>query len=277
MKDKTFEFGKNWQFYIEKYFNEEKVEEAKLSFLDFAGEDSIRNKSFVDVGCGSGLFSLAAYRLGASRIVSFDVDPFSVECCKRLREREGKPENWEVFHGSVLDKDQLSKLGKFDFVYSWGVLHHTGRMWDAIESVTNLVNDGGYLYIAIYNRADGLGIYPDGRFGPSTFWVKEKKFYTALPGIAQGFIDYSVMSVLIILYILTLNNPVKKIKSHKKLRGMSWRVDIKDWLGGNPYEYASVAEIFRFVKPFGFTLDNLKCNNGLMNNEFLFVKEADVR
>jgi 2-polyprenyl-6-hydroxyphenyl methylase/3-demethylubiquinone-9 3-methyltransferase len=53
---------------------------------------------------------------------------------------------------------------------------------------------------------------------------------------------------------------------------MSWRIDIKDWLGGYPYEYASVDEVFNFVKRLGFSLENLKCNIGLMNNEYLFKK-----
>jgi 2-polyprenyl-3-methyl-5-hydroxy-6-metoxy-1,4-benzoquinol methylase len=273
MGNQVFEFGKNWEFFIKHYFNQEKLDEAKKSFIEFVGEHTLRGKTFIDVGCGSGLFSLAAYKLGASKVMSFDVDQYSVKCCKYLREQEGNPQNWEVFEGSALDRNFLNRLGKHDLVYSWGVLHHTGDMWQAIENVATLVKNNGLLYIALYNKADGFGIYPDGRLGPSSFWVKEKKFYSALPALFQNLIDYCVMCSLIAIYILTLNNPIKKIQSHKKLRGMSWRVDIKDWLGGYPYEYASVAEIFTFLKKRGFALENLKCNNGLLNNEYLFSRE----
>jgi len=241
--------------------------------------NDLKGKTFLDIGCGSGLFSLAALRLEASKVVSFDVDPFSVRCAQALFQQEGSPANWEIFEGSILDesliKSLIKKHGLFDIVYSWGVLHHTGNMWKAIENALSFVNDNGLLYIAIYNKADGLAIYPDGRFGPSKFWEFEKKIYSRLPLFLQNLIDFGVMSFLIIAYLLTFNNPIRKIRNHKKeFRGMSWRIDIKDWLGGYPYEYATVSEIFRFVKGKGFSLVNLKNNNGLRNNEYLFKKVA---
>ena len=272
MSNLSFAFGKNWESFIKDYLNQERVDEAKKSLVEFCNGYNLKGKTFVDVGCGSGLFSLVAYRLGASKILSFDVDSNSVRCCEYLREKEDNPANWQVMNGSILDEKFVSKLGRYEFVYSWGVLHHTGNMLKAIENTSKLTADGGLLYIAIYNKADGLGIYPDGRLGPSKFWAKEEKLYTNLPLLLQELIDYGVMAVLILSYLLTLNNPIKKIRSHKELRGMSWRIDIKDWLGGYPYEYASVAEIFNFVKKLGFSLENLKCHNGLKNNEYLFKK-----
>lgn len=268
-----FAFGKNWQAYVKNYLNQERIDEAKKSLLEFCdGNNLIKEKTFIDIGCGSGLFSLAAYQLGASEILSFDIDRDSTRSCEYLREREGSPANWQITHGSILDDDFVSTLNKHDFVYSWGVLHHTGNMWKAIENVTKLVKEKGSLCIAIYNKADGWGVYPDGRWGPSHFWVTEKRIYSKLPSPLQNLIDYSVMAVLVVLYVLTFNNPIKKIRGHKQFRGMSWRIDIKDWLGGYPYEYASVAEIFSFVKKLGFSLEHLKCNNGLINNEYLFRK-----
>lgn len=270
---KYFAFGKNWQNFIENYLNSERVNEAKKSLINFCkGKNLIKGKTFIDIGCGSGLFSLAAYQLGASKILSIDVDEESVKCCQYLRERYGKSKNWEILNKSILNNRYLDKLKKFDFVYSWGVLHHTGKMWTSLRNTLNLVKKNGYLYIAIYNKADSWNIYEDGRFGTSFFWKKEKQFYNNLPVFLQNLIDYSVMLTLIVVYILTLNNPLKKIKGHKKLRGMSWAIDIKDWLGGYPYEYASASEIVNFVKKFGFRLKNIKINNGLLNNEFLFKK-----
>ena len=277
MDNKPFAFGKNWESFVKSYLNRERTDEAQKSLIEFCDGYTLKGKSFLDVGCGSGMFSLAAYKLGSSKILSFDVDPDSIRCCEYLREKEGNPANWQIMKGSILDEGFISKLEKYDFVYSWGVLHHTGNMWKAIKNATRLIADDGLLYIAIYNKADGFGIYPDGRFGPSKFWVKEKRLYSGLPIIAQILIDYAVMSFLILSYTLTLNNPIKKIRGHKELRGMSWRIDIKDWLGGYPYECASVAEVFNFLKGLGFSLENLKCNNGLMNNEFLFKKLQSVK
>ncbi|MEW6608594.1 MAG: class I SAM-dependent methyltransferase [bacterium] len=269
---KVFDFGKNWQNFVKMYLNDKRIEEAKRSLCEFLEINDLTGKTFLDIGCGSGLFSLAALRLGTSKVVSFDVDPFSVKCAKTLWQQEGSPVNWEIFEGSVLDEGLIKKLGTFDIVYSWGVLHHTGDMWQAIENATYLVNKDGLLYIAIYNKADGVGIYPDGRFGPSKFWQIEKRIYSQLPAFVQNLIDFGVMGFLILAYLLTFNNPIKKIRNHISLRGMSWHIDIKDWLGGYPYEYASVSEIFKFMKKKGFELMNLKNNNGLMNNEYLFKK-----
>ncbi len=267
----NFFFGKNWETFVQDYLNQERITEAEKSLINFLQIDSLKDKTFLDIGCGSGLFSLAAYHLGASKVISFDLDHFSVKCCQYLREKAGTPANWEILVGSILDENFLAKLEKADIVYSWGVLHHTGKMWQAIKNAAKLVADDGLFYIAIYNKANGLAIYPDGRFGPSKFWLIEKKVYFHLPKFLQNFIDYLVMTVLILGYLFTLKNPINKIRSHKELRGMSWRVDIKDWLGGYPYEYASPDEIFKFIrKNFNFSLENLKTNNGLLNNEYLF-------
>jgi len=269
-----FNFGKNWKRFVEKYFNEDKINFAQKSLCDFLKIKDLTGKTFVDVGCGSGLFSLAALRMGAIKVVSFDADPISVDCSKALREKYGFSDRWEIIEGSVFDISLLEKLGKFDIVYSWGVLHHTGNMWNVISNVLSMVNDDGFVYIAIYNKAEAWGIYKDGRFGTSKFWEIEKKIYSQMPEFLQFCVELITEFILIILYVLTFNNPVKKIKSHGILyRGMSWRTDIKDWLGGYPYEYAYISEVFKFVSEKGFCLVNLKDNNGLMNNEYLFKKK----
>lgn len=274
MAGDSFDFGKNWEKFRARYLNEERIGKAQASLTAFCGGNALKGKTFLDVGCGSGLFSLAALRLGASKIVSFDVNPASVRSTEILWRREGSPSYWSVSEGSVLDQAFLVKLGVFDFVYAWGVLHHTGDMWRALARTAALVKDGGLFYLAIYNKADGFAFYPDGRFGPSGFWAWEKRIYTRLPPFGQGAVDLAVMGILTVLYLLTFKNPVEKIRGHCELRGMSWAIDIKDWLGGYPYEYASAGEVFRFVRDSGFTMRNLKSNNGLLNNEYLFEKKS---
>ena len=274
MAEKQFAFGKNWESFLAHYLTRERINEAQKSLMEFCQMSDFTGKSFLDIGCGSGLFSLAAYELGASRIVSFDMDKDSVNCCELLKKSRGEPSHWSIMHGSILDMPFISALGEFDIVYAWEVLHHTGQMWKAIENSAILVRDGGVLYIAIYNKADGLAIYPDMRIGPSRFWKVEKRIYSRLPLIVQNLIDYILMFFLTLGYLATLRNPVKKIRGHRHLRGMSWRIDIKDWLGGYPYEYASVSEVFKFLRQRGFSLENLKCNNGLLNNEYLFHRRS---
>lgn len=258
----AFSFGKNWQAFLGK-IDETRIENAELSICEFLGCNNLKGKSFADVGCGSGLFSYVAYRLGADRIVSFDVDPFSVQCCRELTKKANEPSNWRVDTGSILDDDYITRLGKFDVVYAWGSLHHTGQMWKAIRNAASLVSTGGRLWIAIYNDAGHR----------SHFWLSIKKLYNSLPSIGKYFMEWSY-----ILCHTILRNPFKypkiykHIKTYKQRRGMSWRTDINDWLGGYPYEFATVEAIFKYMKENfpNFTLLNIKTTNLLGNNQYLF-------
>lgn len=269
--NRRYAFGDNWRSFVEGYLTPDRIEEACESLRRFLGVDTLEGRTFLDIGCGSGLFSYAAHRLKADAIHSIDIDPESVACCRTLMHRAGDPENWSVAEASVLDREYLDTIGRFDVVYSWGVLHHTGDMWNALRMAASKVRPGGYFYIAIYNRADGLGIYSDGRAGSSKFWEIEKALYVRLPTPLQRLVDGAAAGALMLSYLLTLRNPIREIRQHQSLRGMSWMVDIRDWLGGYPYEYASVEEIFEFVHgELGFELENVKTTNSLMNNEFLF-------
>ena len=145
-----FEFGKNWAKFLE-LLNEQRIAEAEASLRQMLECDDLKGKSFLDIGSGSGLFSLAARRLGA-RVHSFDYDPHSVACTAELRRRYfPADEAWTVESGSALDAEYLRGLGQFDIVYSWGVLHHTGEMWRALDNAHLPVAPGGRLFIAIYN------------------------------------------------------------------------------------------------------------------------------
>src|SRR3712207_6062570 len=149
-----FKFGENWQRFL-LVLNDERIAEAEKSLKQMLEVEDLQGKSFLDIGSGSGLFSLAARRLGA-KVRSFDYDPQSVACTQELKRRYFADDlNWTIEQGSVLDVDYVKSLGQFDIVYSWGVLHHTGAMWQALENASLPVADGGYLFIAIYNDQGG--------------------------------------------------------------------------------------------------------------------------
>lgn len=263
---KHFSFGKNWQSFL-RHLSEESIQEAEKSLLDFLdGKENVSGKTFVDVGCGSGLFSLAAYRLGAAKVVSIDIDDASVACVKSLRRKEKYPENWVIMTGSALDTNFLHSLGTFDIVYSWGVLHHTGNMYQALENVTRLTRPGSRLYIALYN--DNQRVLE----GSSRFWLQAKKIYNGC-----GSIEKKILQALYVAYYimgLALNgvNPYLYIKNYRSLRGMSFMTDIKDWLGGYPYEYASSEEIVSYFAERQFKCLKTKPARSIGCNEFLFCK-----
>ena len=200
----------------------------------------------------------------AREIVSFHIDPLSVECCNFWRERAGTPANWKIYQASILDADFLRTLGKFDIVFAWGVLHHTGDMWQGMRNSAALVHRKGYYYIAIYNKVESLT--------GSNFWLRIKRLYNSSGAIGRRAIEMAYIAVHFATSILRMRNPISR-----RGRGMNWRRDITDWLGGYPYEFATVEEVFRFMKANfpDFRLVNIKTTNGLENNWYLFRRTAD--
>jgi len=261
-----FEFGNNWQRFLAQ-FNEQRIDQAKLSLTEMLEKKNLQGLSFLDVGCGSGLFSLAAMRLEAEKVRSFDYDLQSVSCAGELKKRFFPlTDTWVVEQGDILDKNYLSSLGQWDFVYSWGVLHHTGSMWQALENVTSLVKPSGKLFIAIYNDQGSA----------SKIWLWVKKTYNDLP---QGLKFLVLIPAFIRLWIPTMLLDLLKLKPflHWRIyiskRGMSPWTDVVDWVGGYPFEVAKPESIFDFFKKRGFVLEKIKTVGGkLGNNEFVFRK-----
>ena len=263
-----FAFGDNWRRFLS-LLDETRIARAEESLRTMLGVQDLEGRSFLDAGCGSGLFSLAARRLGA-RVHSFDYDPQSVACAQELRRRYFPADpNWSVEEGSVLDACYLSNLGAFDIVYSWGVLHHTGAMWQALENVAGLVTRNGQLFIAIYNDQGAI----------SHRWRAVKRTYNRLPG---GLRFLVTIPVVIHLYwrrtvkdFLRLR-PFATWRSEGKERGMSpWR-DLIDWVGGYPFEVAKPETILDFCMRRGFTLTRLTtCGGSLGCNEYVFLRTAE--
>ncbi|OGE29025.1 hypothetical protein A2772_01970 [Candidatus Daviesbacteria bacterium RIFCSPHIGHO2_01_FULL_38_8b] len=262
-----FSFGKNWQSFL-KTLNEGRIREAEKSLISFLGDkENITGKTFVDIGCGSGLFSLAAYLLGAKKIISVDIDDTSVACTRYLHEKNGKPEQWEIRTGSALNQEFLKSLGTFDIVYSWGVLHHTGNMYQALENITALVASEGKLYVALYNDNQ--------RFmeGTSNFWLKVKKRYNKSSWFEKKIAEtlYTLYYVLGLMF--NLINPFTYIKNYSSLRGMNFMTDIKDWIGGYPYEFATPGKIVHYFKKRGFVCVRHTKARSIGCNEFLLIPQ----
>jgi 2-polyprenyl-3-methyl-5-hydroxy-6-metoxy-1,4-benzoquinol methylase len=264
-KDLRFEFGKNWAAFLS-VLNDERIAIAEASLKDALGVTTLAGKRVIDIGCGSGLFSLAAVRLGAT-VHSFDYDLNSVGCTAELKRRYFPDHTgWTVEQGSALDREYMSKLGQFDIVYSWGVLHHTGDMWQALANVVPMVKKpDGKLCIAIYNN---LG-------SQTRRWHSIKKRYVSSSRPSQLLIAAATFALLEIKgsagRIVRGENPLpfRRWREYKRNRGMSiWRDHI-DWVGGYPYETAKPEEIFDFYRKHGFSLQFLK-TGGLGCNEFVF-------
>lgn len=262
-----FAFGANWWRFLE-LLDDNRIERAEHSLREMLGVESLRGKSFIDVGSGSGLFSLAARRLGA-RVLSLDYDPTSVRCTAELRRRYfDEDPDWRVLQGSVLDPEVLAGLGRFDVVYSWGVLHHTGRMWEALANVVPLAAPQGQLFVSIYND--------QGR--TSRTWLAVKRAYNALPNPLRWLVLFPAFVRLwgpTTLRDFVALRPFSTWRNYGQgaTRGMDpWR-DTVDWVGGLPFEVARPEQIIEFYWSHGFILTKLRtCAGGIGCNEYVFSR-----
>lgn len=251
-----FPFGRNWRRFLD-LVDEDRVATAQASLGHLLENVELDGKSFLDVGSGSGLFSLAARRLGA-RVRAFDTDPESVACAQALAERFAPgDEQWSIERGSVLDPDYTRSLGRFDVVYAWGVLHHTGEMYLALERTAALVAEGGRLCVSIYNDQGLL----------STYWRAVKFLYNRRPLLQP------LLIALHAPYLLGLRLLLRALSGRlREERGMAYWYDLLDWLGGYPFEVARPDQIVTFLERRGLRLAALHRVHGNRSgcNEFVF-------
>ena len=266
-----FAFGENWRDFLAT-IDEDTVKESAAALAEMLECDDLAGLTFLDAGSGSGLSSLAARRMGA-RVTSFDFDPASVAATSELK-RRFLPDDpmWTVRSGSVLDRAFLDTLGQFDVVYSWGVLHHTGAMYEAMDNVSRLVAPSGRLFISIYNDQGTR----------SRMWMRIKERYNSggpvtkmvlLQGVAATFAMYRFA------WKWFYRRPWRKRPARAEepttashTRGMSAKHDLVDWVGGWPFEVARPDQVFRFYRDRGFTLQTLRTAAGPACNQFVFVK-----
>lgn len=263
-----FEFGKNWTSFLS-VLDEDRIQQAVDSLKQMLEVDDLQNRSFLDIGSGSGLFSLAAKRIGA-QVHSFDYDPDSVACTRELKRRYFAEENdWTIEQASALDDEYVQSLGPFDVVYSWGVLHHTGEMWHGLANAAKAVADKGLLFVAIYNDTGSQ----------ARRWRAIKKTYCRLPKSFRPLfaaISIGPEEAKKALSFTLSGHPLGYLRTwrdYRNRRGMNRWNDIIDWVGGYPYEVASADQIFDFFRDRNFNLRKLKTGGvGLGCNEFVFEK-----
>lgn len=259
-----FSFGQNWQNYNRHSFNEDRLQIAKNHLLEFLQVADLSGKTFLDIGSGGGIHSLAAFDAGVEKIVSFDYDPFSVAATRDLRAKRGNPDNWTVLEGSILDAGFLDSLGQFDIVYSWGVLHHTGDLWTALNNVVGLCVPQGALYLALYQSA------PD-----DEFWIAKKQKYNAASEFGKRCLELrNIVGHHILPDLRARRDPRAKWREYRQKRGMSFYWDVRDWLGGWPYEICTVEQVRAWGEKRGLALENLATEEACA--EFLFRARFDA-
>lgn len=263
-----FAFGQNWASYAAE-IDESQITQAQLGLARLLG-DGVRGKRFVDIGCGSGVHALAAMRLGAKQVVAIDIDPDSVETTRALLQQHANSAAWSVHQGSILDLGS-EPFGRFDIVYSWGVLHHTGDMCRAIRSATQLVAPGGQFAFALYRKS----LFCD-------LWKIEKQWYAAADRTTQRTAERLYVHAFRFGLRVTGRSLDDYIANYKGMRGMDFYHDVRDWLGGWPYESISAAGVQRLMNSLGFVQERVFGKPGIAVglfgvgcNEYVYTQRRD--
>lgn len=240
------------------------MEISRRHMLDFLGLNDLRGKYFLDIGCGSGLHSLAALRSGAAKIVSFDFDPDSVATTRRLHEYAGRPSIWEVLEGSILDERFIQSIPPADIVYSWGVLHHTGHMWQAMDQTVRLMHESSLLYLALYDY--------DIQVRPSAeFWLHVKRRYNRAGWAGRRLIEAGYLAGSGVVGLIKRPRAyIRSLRRRDPVRGMSFYADLVDWLGGWPMEFARRRDVREWSGKRGLEIKAMK--TGEANTEYLFSR-----
>jgi 2-polyprenyl-6-hydroxyphenyl methylase/3-demethylubiquinone-9 3-methyltransferase len=263
-----FEFGRNWQQFVERHYSQNAVDVSRSHLLKFLERPDLAGLRILDIGCGSGLHSMAMFQARAASIHSFDYDPDSVAATKLLHEKAGSPATWTFQQGSVLDDTFMASLPTYDLVYSWGVLHHTGNVWKAIDLAASRVAAGGLFYIALYSAE----VQKD---PPPEFWLEVKQRYVKASRLERRRMDWWY-----VWRFMMRRNPARlplvlwQMLQRRRVRGMNLFTDIRDWLGGWPMEFVWDAEAVKFVEDRGFRLKAIA--TGEANTEFLFERTAST-
>jgi 2-polyprenyl-3-methyl-5-hydroxy-6-metoxy-1,4-benzoquinol methylase len=240
--DSHFAFGENWCAFAE-LVTEERITDAVFSLERLLSRSQLEGCRMLDIGCGAGLSMLAALRLGVTHIEGVDIDPSSVKAAKAVLGRFYADGPWEVDERSVFDLPRKVTHG-FDIVHSWGVLHHTGAMWQAIDTACSLVSPKGLLCIALYRKTPFCRL-----------WRAEKWIYTNTPRWLQALIRSLFKGAFVLGLLVTGQSPSKYFSEYKTARGMDWHHDVHDWLGGYPYESVTPEELSNFLDERGFAIE----------------------
>ena len=232
-----YEFGKNWADFAAR-LSESSIAEAEKGMVKLLHADELVGRTFLDIGCGSGLHSLAALRLGVRSVMATDIDPDSVETTRTVLSRYAGSSNWSVRVQSVFD---LRPDQTYDVVYSWGVLHHTGDMHRAIRSAAALVAPAGLMCLALYRKTPLCGL-----------WKVEKRVYTSGPEWLRWVFEKIFLGAVHLRFWMSGRNYKSFNDDYVRNRGMSYETDMRDWLGGYPYESISEAATLKLFEELGF-------------------------
>jgi ubiquinone/menaquinone biosynthesis C-methylase UbiE len=114
----------------------------------------MRGRAVLEVGCGMG-FMAGLWAGNGSNITAVDLNPVAVEMTKKRFEFFSLPGMVQEADGENLPFSDNS----FDYVYSWGVLHHSPDVRRSVAELWRVLKPGGKAGVMLYNRESFLARY----------------------------------------------------------------------------------------------------------------------
>jgi ubiquinone/menaquinone biosynthesis C-methylase UbiE len=133
------------------------------SFGRYVDFDGLSGKDVLEVGCGSGIAAQMLAEAGAN-LTAVDLTPWAVATTRRRLNAFGLDGTVQEADGEDLPFEDTS----FDLVFSWGVIHHSSDMDQALRELVRVLRAGGQIVLMVYNRR-------------SLFYVTYKGFQRFLP------------------------------------------------------------------------------------------------
>ena len=131
----------------------------------------LKDKIVLDMGCGSGRFTIALAQLGVKNVIGVDLGEGGI----KIGEKQSKDldlKNIQFMKESVLSLPFEDET--FDFVFSKGVLHHTGQLENGLKEFHRVLKSGGSGFLYLYGSG-GL------------FWNSRKKMREVMKDIPMNY------------------------------------------------------------------------------------------
>lgn len=131
------------------FFHEQSVKRytAEPHIRDFAQFHSYQGKRVLEIGCGIGADAVEFVKNGAE-YVGIDISEESIKLSQQRFELEKLPAEFYVYNAV----DDLTKFGKFDLVYAFGVIHHYPNAERVIENIANVCNKDSEFKMLVYSK-----------------------------------------------------------------------------------------------------------------------------
>jgi hypothetical protein len=186
--------------------------------------------------------------------------------------------------GSVLDEVYMRSLPQADIIYAYGVLHHTGDTWQALENSRIPLSPNGVFYVALYSHTNYYNLHVAHGHPTPEQWLEIKQRYNRAGVLRRTVMEWHYVSETYLwkkwedFWWELRNSPSQAIQRiydfgrevsvYQENRGMEFWTDVRDWLGGWPMEFVKESEVVQFAES-RLGLELLEMITGEGNTEYV--------